>query len=268
MTIFDISTNPDRVPFAPVLRALSEIARAADVSMLVVGATARDVALAADGHTAAQRATNDVDIGVAVVDAAAFESLVADLEALTPGHPHKFRVEGVEVDIIPFGGVERDDRTISRPDGSTMNMLGFAEAMDSALHVRIADELTVAVASLSAQTALKIFAWADRGHWTDRDAVDLRTLLHGYSDGGVRLDNIYAEDRLGVLSNYDFEVRHAGAHWLGADVRRDLGKTVATRCAALVDVDENDRQRLPAAMRGDIAENVRILAALRNGLRA
>jgi hypothetical protein len=65
MPTFDVSTNPDRVPFSQVLLTLAELARAKAASMLLVGATARDIALAADAHAAPLRATNDVDIAVA-----------------------------------------------------------------------------------------------------------------------------------------------------------------------------------------------------------
>jgi predicted nucleotidyltransferase len=264
MPTFDVSTNPDRVPFSEVLLALAELARAKAVSILLVGATARDIALAAEGHTAPLRATSDVDIAVAIADSATFDALVADLEPARRDSPHKFLVEDIEVDIVPFGGVERADRTIEWPDGSIMNTLGFFEAMGSALKLVLAPEVTIAVASLAAQTALKIFAWADRGHWTERDAVDLRTLLFAYSEG-VRLDNVYAESRLAMLESYDYDVRRAGAHWLGVDIRCDLGGEVAQRCVRLV-VDDQDRGRLPAAMRGDFALNRLLLEALQAGL--
>jgi predicted nucleotidyltransferase len=41
---------------------------------MLVGATARDIALAAEGHDVPLRATNDVDIAVVVADAAALET--------------------------------------------------------------------------------------------------------------------------------------------------------------------------------------------------
>ncbi len=102
---------------------------------MLVGATARDIALAAEGHDAPLRATNDVDIAVVVADAAAFERLVADLAAVPGGGAHKFLVNGVDVDVVPFGGIEREDRTVIWPDGSTMNTLGFAESLESALEL-------------------------------------------------------------------------------------------------------------------------------------
>jgi hypothetical protein len=45
MPTFDASTNPERVPFAEVLIALCDMAAARTVALMLVGATARDVAL-------------------------------------------------------------------------------------------------------------------------------------------------------------------------------------------------------------------------------
>jgi predicted nucleotidyltransferase len=117
MPTFDASTNPERIPFVDVLMALCDLAQAGGVQIMLVGATARDIALAAEGHDAPLRATNDVDIAVVVADAAAFERLVADLAAVPGGGAHKFRVNGIEVDIVRVGGIEREDRTVIWPDG-------------------------------------------------------------------------------------------------------------------------------------------------------
>jgi predicted nucleotidyltransferase len=68
MPTFDASTNPERIPFVDVLMALCDLAQAGGVQIMLVGATARDIALAAEGHDAPLRATNDVDIAVVVAD--------------------------------------------------------------------------------------------------------------------------------------------------------------------------------------------------------
>lgn len=266
MPTFDASTNPERIPFPDVLIALCDLAQARGVDIMLVGATARDIALAAEGHDAPLRATNDVDIAVAIADAAAFERLVADLAPVPTVSSHKFLVNGIEVDIVPFGGIERDDRTFVWPDGTTMNTLGFSESLDSALELLLPDGRRILVASIPAQSAFKVFAWADRGHRTDRDAVDLRVLLRSYSSG-IHLDHIYADESLAVLAEYDFDVRLAGAHWLGVDIRLDLGHQVARRCRDTV-VGDDVQSRLPLAMHGSIAEQRAILAAFAAGLRS
>lgn len=266
MPIFDASTNPERVPFVEVLITLCDMAKARGVEIMLVGATARDVALIAEGYGPALRATNDVDIAVAVSDAAAYERLVADLTPARAGSAHAFLVDGITVDIVPFGGIESEGRTVIWPDGAVMNTLGFAEALQCAIELLLPGGRTLRVASIPAQAAFKVFAWADRGFETDRDAVDLRVLLHAYSFGD-RLDHIYAEGSLAVFGDYDYDVRLAGGHWLGADVRTNLGDQVARRCTDVIAAD-NDRGRLPLAMRGNIVEDRALLAAFVAGLNA
>lgn len=266
MTSFDVSINPEWVPFPEVLAAVADLARCAGVDLILVGATARDVALAAEGYDAVLRATNDIDIAIAVADRDSFGAFVAGLERASIANPHKFLVHGLEVDVVPFGGIEREDRTIEWPDGTRMNTLGFAEALQCALELRLPDGVALKVASLPAQAALKIFAWADRGDWTNRDAVDLRTLMHAYSDGR-RLNDVYDEQHYGLLERYEYEVRLVGAHLLGADVRRYLGATVATRCVDVIEEDRSGRQRLGAAMRDDIEVNLLLLEAFVGGAR-
>jgi predicted nucleotidyltransferase len=264
MPTFDASTNPERIPFVEVLMAVCDLAQARGVEIMLIGATARDIALAAEGYDAPLRATNDVDIAVAVPNAAAFERLVAELAPVPAGGAHKFLVNGIDVDIVPFGGIEREDRTIVWPDGSTMSTLGFSESLPSALDLLLPDKRRMSVASVPAQTALKVFAWADRGNWTDRDAVDLGVLLQSYSSGD-RLDRIYAEDDIAILAEYDFDVRLAGAHRLGVDVRLALGNQVAQRCRDII-VGDEAQGRLPLAMRDNTTQVRALLAALAAGL--
>src|SRR4051794_8863921 len=123
MSNFARSMDPDDLPFIATIRALAERARTAEVEMLLVGATARDIALAAEGHAPPTRATHDVDIAIMV---AAMEDFAAMTGTLTPdpdGGVHTFVLDGVKVDVVPFGGVERADRSIEWPDGTIMNTL-------------------------------------------------------------------------------------------------------------------------------------------------
>jgi predicted nucleotidyltransferase len=113
---------------------------------------------------------------------------------------------------------------------------------------------------------LKLFAWVDRGGWTDRDAVDLRILILGYSEGR-HLDDVYAQSQLDVLAEYDYEPRRAGAFLLGRDLRGQLGDTVAERAAATIDSELVGETRIVAAMGGlNAHENEQLLMALRQGL--
>ncbi len=117
------------------------------------------------------------------------------------------------IDVIPFGGVERPDRTIVWPDDHMMNVLGFAEALASAVHVLLPRHVEVPVASLPAQSILNLVAWRDR-RWDNRkDAVDLRSILMAYHHGPYQ-DELY-DSHLHLLERHEFDPAAAGAERIG-----------------------------------------------------
>lgn len=105
MTFYDASTDPELAAEAAVL---AEIVRAADaigVEVLVIGAVARDILIRHVLGARPERATRDVDVAVAVANWPAYDRLTSSLRR-SGGVSHRFVVHGVDVDIIPFGGVE------------------------------------------------------------------------------------------------------------------------------------------------------------------
>src|SRR4029077_5823994 len=122
----------------------------------------------------------------------------------------------VVVDLIPFGGVEGTDRTISWPpeEDIVMRVAGFSDGLESAVPVRLDATLVIPVVSIPVLLVLKLFAWMDR-KYERRDAADIHTLLKEYGDAGNE-DRLYGEE-LNVLENegYDFEL--AGARLIGSD---------------------------------------------------
>jgi predicted nucleotidyltransferase len=255
--------TPEPLPFVETLSELGDWAHERNVDLVVIGATARDLALIADGVHTSLRGTTDVDVAVRLPDLQALQDLTAGLRPSFPGALHTFRVAGVDVDVVPFGEIEDVGRTVRWRDGTVLSTLGLAEAFTDALQIRLPNGRTMAVASVRAQVALKLMAWADRGTETDRDAVDLRRLIDAYSEG-ARLDSVFSEERVARLERYDFDVVLAGAEALGAEIRDNLGHIVADRCLAVLDADASER--LPRALRGNVRWNESLLAALRTGL--
>jgi predicted nucleotidyltransferase len=83
---------------AAVLAVMQPRADACGASLLVVGAAARDLLLA----TPSARATNDVDVAIAVESAAQIADVMAGLER-DPSFAGRYRVDGIVVDVVPFG---------------------------------------------------------------------------------------------------------------------------------------------------------------------
>lgn len=193
-----------------ILLALAERARAMNRQWVVVGAAARDLVVHGPLGNAATRATTDVDIAIGVSRAEDLDDFTRGLLPLDAG-THKFSVLGVEVDIVPFGGVEVDGG-VRFPDDHVLDVVGLQEAADHPDTVLLPSGVHIPVAPPELQVVLKLLAWRDRHHDTPKDALDLKTLLAAASDG------IYEEeawDDEDALAACDYTIDLAGAYRFG-----------------------------------------------------
>lgn len=261
MSFFNASTIADLEPAAMVLAEVHRRATECGSDIMVVGAVARDILIHHATGSAPHRATADIDIAVAVSSWQDVDRLTGTLEE-TGGGVHKFLVRGVEVDIIPFGGIESQERTITWPNHHMMDVSGFKEALDAAVHVALPGGLTIAVASLPAQSVLKLFAWRDRRYQNRRDAIDLRTILEAYHEGPY-LDELYANYE-SLLVRHDFDPVCAGAERLGHEASAIIGPANRRVVTELLFSDERF-SALAADMGPLIGENRALLSAYRGG---
>lgn len=225
------STEPDLVLAAKVLARVDAVARAVAVDYIVVGATARTILSIGLVGGPPERATRDIDIAAAMGTWDDFELFVSRLE-----RAHSFLVEGVEVDVVPYGGIEEEDRTILWPDDHRMNVRGLSEAVASAEPVLLPGGLVTKVPSVPALALLKLLTWWDRRAKTTHDAIDLGTMIGWYSSGPYR-DRLYDEE-LEVLERHSYDPALAGAWLLGSHMP---GLLDPEGVAALLDiVGDND----------------------------
>jgi predicted nucleotidyltransferase len=251
-----LSIPPERpVPETTVaiLRQMAAAAEAQGVAYVVVGAAARDLLLYHVFGEPTTRATRDVDVTVLVDDWTAFDALMDQLVASgaftrVPGDAHRLLhgATKVPLDLVPFGGVESPAGTIAWPPERTvlMSVVGFREAARSALQVAIAADLTVPVVALAALSLLKMTAWLDRRHETDRDAVDLLVLLRRYAAAGNE-DRLYTTEA-DLLAACGFDPELAGASLLGRDAAQLCGTEVVR---SVLD-------RMSGNLRRDLADQV------------
>jgi predicted nucleotidyltransferase len=219
------------------VRALKAVTVREGIEFFLMGAAARDVMLQHAHNVDVQRLTKDVDFAVMVRDWDAFEALRGKLLASGEFQPrpgpgtHRLLFKGgLPLDIVPFGGVERPDRTISwPPDHETIyDCFGAREAFVTSVVVRLPGGIELRVASIPALALLKVTAWHDRKH-TDpgRDAPDLLLYLKSYLDCG-NLDRATTEHRdLFEGEDYDYEI--AGARLLARDLIKILDRSSARR---------------------------------------
>ncbi len=222
----DFSLKTELEPLARVVDSLQAVAQPMGIDFFLMGATARDVLLRHGHNIEPGRQTIDADFAVMVRDWEVFGDLRAALLAggdfvERPGPAtHSLRHQGgMPLDIVPFGGVERDDRTIAwPPDQSTvMDCFGASEAFKATISVMLPLAVTLPVASIPALALLKVTAWQDRKFTNPgRDADDLLLYVRHYMD----CDNMdrAARDHADLFRVNDYDHEATGARLLGRDI--------------------------------------------------
>lgn len=238
------SNPPSKLQITPsedllrVVRELDGIARSLGVPFFLAGASARDIVLVNLWGQPPGRATVDIDFAFAVDGWAEFnrlrDALIATGRFARVPHQgqrliytdpeHGFQLP---MDCIPFRGVASDRKTIAwPPEGDfILNVAGFEEAMDAALHIELEPGLVIAVASLPGLAMLKILAWADRRLENSKDAADLYRILRTYDIAGNQ-DRLFSHE-IQLLETVGYDLTLAGARLLGLDAAR-IADSVAT----------------------------------------
>jgi predicted nucleotidyltransferase len=166
---------------------------------------------------------------------------------------------------------------LEQPDGSiawpprgdeVMTVVGYREALASAIDVMLPEGQRVLVVSLPMLAVLKVLAWSERHTTAPRkDATDLLLILKNYLDAGQQ-QRLYDEaPHLLEKSNFDYE--RAGAWLAGRDAATAIQTDGAkqTRVHQMVftiltkEVDPDGPLRLIGEVGGRDAENMRLVLA-------
>lgn len=274
-TSLDVSRKLDQVS-TDLLLALHSTAAAMGVTYCLVGAFARDVILGLCFGIDTGEATRDIDFVLMMDDWAQFDELRARLIAQrgfaeNRSIPHRLTFRGVrELDIVPFGAIEQKPGEIAWPPEFTtvMSTVGLRQANARALHVTIAEGISVPFASPAALSLLKLIAWSERGSAVHRkDARDLGLLLTTYLRAGNE-ERLYAE-HAALLDEADFDFDAAGARILGRDLAGIAGRETRVRLEQILEqgMDRERGEPLLRALPLRYEEARRLLEALRRGLR-
>lgn len=274
----DLSGVTALAPLADVVRDVVRAAARVEAELFVAGAFARDLWLQFAFDIDTGRATRDLDFAVRCADWETFHDfsealLEAGFQRPPSGGVHRFVHEnGTPIDLVPFGGLERPDRTISWPPdgGQEMSLVGFREVRDSAVPFLLPGDVSVPVASLASLAVLKLFAWQERRLLAPgKDAHDLRVILKNYADAGNR-ERIF-EEIPGLIDRRDFDLELAGAELLGCHIAQAVPAGLRAELLRILD-EESDAAgdlRLAGDMaRADAESARRLLAACLAGLRA
>ena len=223
----DLSDKRDLLWLSELIRDLRDAAPLHDP--LLVGATARDLVLHYGHDVPIARATLDVDLAFAVADWDEFDALRDALlrsGAFSSGrraHHSVVHRDNLPVDLIPFGGIENADGRIVWPaDEAVMGVLGYREALATAVEICLPDAQQISTVSLSILAILKVLAWSERHSWAPgKDARDLFLVLENYLNGETA-DRLYPE-AAHLLESENFDYDAAGAWLAGHDAARAIG---------------------------------------------
>ncbi len=276
--LYDLSAKLDLQPLVEIVRPLQQEAAKIDAPFFLMGAAARDVMLLHVYGIKTLRLTEDVDFGVMVRDWASFDALRQALiasgqfEARSKEATHKlWHRSGRPLDIVPFGGVERADRTLAWPpeQQTIFDCFGMQEAMQSGHEVRLPGGIELVVPSLPALALLKITAWQDRKlTHPGRDAGDLMLYLRHYLDcdqydyAAASYPEIFEAD--------DYTYEGASARLIGRDMRQLIDDAAVDRLLQILEpeADENGARLLARQSQIDTGSALMMIAGLCDGLRS
>lgn len=236
--------------FIEILSNIFGATRDMGVKAFVIGAAARDLIFEYVYDARIQRATEDLDFGVAVATWGDYEKL---RERLIAGEKFKkdkkqeqriLWTENVEqeipIDLVPYGGLEIQESVIAFPPSEdfTMSTLGFREVSKNLLTLEISKDLTVELASPAGIALLKFVAYNDRPAQRRRDIQDIFFIAENYLAAGNE-DRLYdpLSHDADLLEKEDFDYRTAGARLLGRDIDPLLKAETRSLVVNILDVE-------------------------------
>jgi predicted nucleotidyltransferase len=272
--LLDFSQNVDLRLTGETVACVDSVAKRLTVEYFIVGALARDLWLVHRLSVPVARQTNDADFALAVANWAAYHSFRKALLdsgefSQAQGQLHRLmHRNGIAIDLVPFGGIERADNSIAWPPESAfvMSVFGFREAATQTVEVRLPGNAASRVVTLPALAVLKLDAWADRHvRSPQKDAYDLQLIVRHYADLH-RDDRLYDNNPYLIGPPADYEL--AGAWLLGKDMAQLLDAKGRERLAGLIadEADHEGQLRLAGEMMRNNAERaLALLAALEDG---
>jgi predicted nucleotidyltransferase len=241
-----------------VYRTVSDAADRLGIRWVIIGATARDLIYENWFGISPRRRTSDIDLAIevaswddyarlrtALVEKGPFEECDRERQRL------KCRETGLALDIIPFGGVEKDQGISWPPDHDfRMTTHGLADAMETSIPLLLeaGQDIRVRVVHPAVLVATKLFAWSDRPD-RRKDAGDAAFMICEYEkilDNRQRLFTEHAD----LLEQEHFDLEAAYAEMMGRDLANLLRAPSLLELQRLLatEISRRDASRLVADM--------------------
>lgn len=216
-----------------LLKELNSFFSSMQMDFYVIGATARDLILSNLYELIPGRKTADLDIAIAISDWSQFQVIEDNLPVKenfekSKDQKQSFIYKNIYViDLVPFGGVAKDDGNIYWPPDETIAMpvWGFSEMADSTISVEIDREFSIKIASLPGLFILKLVAWKDRHLFATKDAYDMAFLMKNYLDINTERS---VEKHYDLYESEEFDQVVAGSRLMARDIKLLIGKNKRT----------------------------------------
>ena len=210
-----------QVELKPVFDALEEAFNKLSIDFYLIGAIARDIWYAKGN--AVSTGTRDVDFAVFIANQEDYNLLKAYLvkqKDFVVSKTNAFvfiSLEGLVVDILPFGEIEIDDSVHITVEGVTsIRVNGFKEVFESGTErLELETGHSFEVATLPSIVLLKLISYDDRPEQRLKDPGDIASIIQNYFD--LQSDNIY-ENHTDLFDNADFTLQKAGARIIGREI--------------------------------------------------
>lgn len=223
-----------RTELKAVFDAVEEAFRELGVDYYVIGALARDIWYAKEKKIS--RATKDADFAILVGSRKTFEEVKDYLRRKRRFQSSKenayvlFAPNSVQVDILPFGAMEIDEKVpISGTGLTSISVNGFSEVYSSGTsEVQLETGHHFKVASLSSIVLLKLIAYDDRPEQRAKDGRDVASIIEHYFD--LQADHIYEQhaDLFGEAEE-DLTLQEISATVIGREISKIIGGNKALR---------------------------------------
>lgn len=201
---------------------------------MLVGAFARDVWFWHLNGIETGRATEDIDISMAFQGWDVFKSFAESLKSVgfvqpDPESPEKLvdSETGQKLDMIPFGGVSSDGRSITwHGNQARFSILGFEDSYKSAVMLPLDAEENPSfrLATLPAIMTLKMMSFYERLEERKRkDGDDIGFTMTHYMRVGDNVTRLGQGVDADIMSNVEGDLLRASSVLLGRDMARLAG---------------------------------------------
>lgn len=207
-----------------VIHALSEWPK----PPMLVGAFARDLWFWHVHGIETNRATEDIDISMALPDWNGFRDVTqalvkAGFSQPVASHPEKLQdsVTGRKVDLLPFGPISPDRKSIIWPsDQSRWSIVGLDDCYKNSVVLGLEEgsENRLRVVTLPGLVVLKLVSFYER--LLDRrrkDGADIAFTLAHYQHCGIK-KRLMSDAAMPIMDEVGGDILRASVHLLGRDI--------------------------------------------------